>query len=102
MTGALKLGESGIVLVLVVRLITQMIPSHCTSNRVLLIHVKVPDNSSDCPNTMPLNTQPPSAAHLKIFAFMLPLNRETQCGCKLCLVCLLEESFASSHSDSLL
>jgi hypothetical protein len=51
---------------------------------------------------MPPNMHPPTAAHRKIFAFMLPLNRETQCGCKLSLVRLLGEWFVSSHSDSLL
>ncbi len=45
---------------------------------------------------------PATTAYSKIFAFMLPLNRETQCGCKLSLVRLLGEWFASSHSDSLL
>jgi hypothetical protein len=45
---------------------------------------------------------PATTAYSKIFAFMLPLNRETQCGCKLCLVGLLGEWFANSHSDSLL
>jgi hypothetical protein len=47
---------------------------------------------------MPPNMQPLTAAHVKIFAFMLPLNRETQGVCKLCLVRLLGKCFVGSRS----
>jgi hypothetical protein len=35
---------------------------------------------------MPPNMHPAAIAHVKVFAFMLPLKRQIQRGCKLSLV----------------
>ena len=62
----------------------------------------IPLICSVCPNASPTKMHPAAITNEKIFAFMLPLNRETQCGCKLSLVRLLGEWFGSSRNDSLL